>query len=315
MKILITGVAGFIGSHLAEKLLDNGHTIIGIDIINNYYSIKQKEANLHILNKYPKFTFIKEDVIESQCVTLYKPDVVCHLASMAGVRYSLEDPILYAKTNIVSQINLLEQCVKCNIQKYIYASSSSVYGLNTKIPFSEDDPIKQCNSPYAVSKYAMENYANLYHKLYNISVIGLRFFTVYGPRGRPDMAPYKFLKAIMNSKSITKYGDGYSARDYTYIDDIISGIINCINTIKENQSKIYNLGNNKPILLNDFISTCEEVVGKNAEVINLPNQTGDVPITYANISQAQKDLGYNPKTQLKEGLFKTYQWLKTLENN
>lgn len=315
MKILITGVAGFIGSHLAEKLLDDGHNVIGIDIINDYYSIKQKESNLHILNKYTNFTFIKEDIMESQCVTLYKPDIVCHLASMAGVRYSLENPILYAKTNIVSQINLLEQCVKSNIKKYIYASSSSVYGLNTEVPFSEDDPIKKCNSPYAVSKYAMENYANLYHKLYNVSVIGLRFFTVYGPRGRPDMAPYKFLKAIMNGKSITKYGDGYSARDYTYIDDIISGIISCINTIKENQCTIYNLGNNTPIILNDFISTCEEVIGRGANVINLPNQKGDVPITYADISQAQKDLGYNPKTQLKEGLLKTYQWLRTLENN
>ena len=330
MKILITGVAGFIGSHLAEKILKTNYKrnvqVIGVDNLNDYYSPKRKEANVSILNRYSNFTFIKEDVVKSQVINEYKPDIVIHLASMAGVRYSLENPIYYAKNNILSQINLLEQCVQSNITNFIYASSSSVYGLNKKIPFTETDPIDKCNSPYATSKLAMENYAQLYHQLYGISTIGLRFFTVYGPRGRPDMAPYKFLKAIHNGEEITKFGDGTSMRDYTYIDDIVGGILGAIHKligdrlISENKTynvmenplcEVYNLGNNTPIQLNTFISICEDVVNKKAKIKLCSKQKGDVPVTYANIDKAKRDLNYNPSTSINEGLKKTYKWFKS----
>ena len=200
---------------------------------------------------------------------------------------------------------MLEEAKENNVESVVYASSSSVYGLNTKVPFSEDDPIKTCNSPYACSKMAMELFAKTYTQLYDISCIGLRFFTVYGPRGRPDMAPYKFLKAIHEGKEFEKYGDGTSSRDYTYIDDIVSGIISALNNdnIKCN---IYNLGNSNPITLNEFISLCEKVVGKKAKYKTIENQLGDVPHTFADISKAERDLNYRPTTTLVVGLRKTY---------
>ena len=314
MKIIVTGVAGFIGSHLAEKLLILNHEIIGIDNLNNYYSIKHKHKNLDILYKYDNFIFIKEDITNSKCINIYNPDIVIHLASMAGVRNSIENPILYAHTNINSQINLLQQCINTNI-KYIYASSSSVYGLNDTHIFNETDIINKCNSPYATSKYCMEQYSKLYRQIYNINSIGLRFFTVYGPRGRPDMAPFKFLYSINSNNPITKYGNGDTSRDYTYIDDIIDGIVNLINTTNNNLSEIYNLGNTKPIKLNTFIDICSKVVGKKPIVNHLENQDGDVPFTCANIKLAQTDFNYNPTISLEKGLLNTFNWIKTLENN
>ena len=313
MNIIITGVAGFIGSHLAEKLLILNHNIIGIDNLNNYYSIKQKNNNLEILNKYDNFIFIKEDITNSKCINKYNPNIVIHLASMAGVRFSIEDPILYAHTNILSQINLLQQCINTNI-KFIYASSSSVYGLNNTNTFNETDIINKCNSPYATSKYCMEQYSKLYRQNYNINSIGLRFFTVYGPRGRPDMAPFKFLYSIHNNLPITKYGDGNSSRDYTYIDDIVDGIVKLIIT-KDASNEIYNLGNNRPIKLNDFIDICSNVVNKSPIIKKLDNQNGDVPYTCANIKLAHDDFDYTPKITLKQGLLNTFNWIKTLENN
>ena len=301
MKILITGCAGFIGSHTCEQLLKNGNIILGIDNLNDYYSIEQKETNLEILKKYSNFTFLKEDIRNTKEILNWHPDTVLHLAAMAGVRYSLENPQLYSDININGFINILEQCKLINC-KLVYASSSSVYGLNTKVPFSEEDTIEKCNSPYACSKRAKEIYAQMYSQVYNLSTIGLRFFTVYGPRGRPDMAPYKFLNKISNEISIDKYGNGTSSRDYTYISDIVSGIISAINCNKK--CEIYNLGNSNPVSLNEFIKTCEEVTGKSAIINQMDEQMGDVPHTYADISKAKKDLGYCPKVCLKEGLEK-----------
>jgi UDP-glucuronate 4-epimerase len=239
---------------------------------------------------------------------LYKPDYVCNLAAKAGVRASLEDPIDYCKVNIEGNIHLLEECVKNNVKKYVYASSSSVYGLNSKLPFHEDDQINLTNRIYACTKKSMEDFCQLYHRLYGLPVIGLRFFTVYGPQGRPDMAPYKFLKAIINDKEIYKYGDGSSTRDYTYIDDITDGIIGAIFECNKN-CEIYNLGSGCPISLNEFIKTCELVCNKKAKIIYKEDQLGDVPSTYADISKAKKDFGYNPKTNLISGLKKTYEWI------
>ena len=224
---------------------------------------------------------------------------------MAGVRYSTQNPILYSDVNINGFINIIEQCRLVG-SRLIYASSSSVYGLNTKVPFKENDTIKKCNSPYAASKLSKEIFAKMYSQLYDIETIGLRFFTVYGPRGRPDMAPYKFITKIMNEESIDKYGDGNSMRDYTYISDIVSGIISCITIKLKNKSEIYNLGNESPISLNEFIQACEKVTGKKAIINYMENQQGDVPVTYADISKAKEELGYSPKVKILEGLSYVY---------
>ena len=228
------------------------------------------------------------------------------MASRAGVRYSLEEPAYYVDVNVSGFIHIMEEARKNNIKNIVYASSSSVYGLNTKLPFSEDDLIETPNSPYASSKVAMEIFAKTYHQLYHLNLIGLRFFTVYGPRGRPDMAPYKFLKAISEGTEFNKFGDGTSSRDYTYIDDIVSGVVAALDNKCNVKCEVYNLGNSSPISLNDFILTCEKVVGKPAKYKQLEDQLGDVPHTYADISKAKRDLGYEPKVGLEEGLKKTY---------
>ena len=302
MKILVTGCAGFIGSHVSERLLKQGNIVLGIDNLNDYYDVNKKKENLDILNKYDNFEFRKEDICDTNCISEWKPEKICHLASMAGVRYSLQNPKIYVKVNIEGFIHILEEAVKNNIKDIVYASSSSVYGLNTKIPFSETDVIETCNSPYASSKMAMELFAKTYTQLYDINCIGLRFFTVYGPRGRPDMAPYKFMKAISEGKEFNKYGDGSSSRDYTYIDDIVDGVISALDNKKRVKCEVYNLGNSSPISLNDFISLCEKVVGKKAIYKEVENQLGDVPHTYADISKATRDLGYVPTVGLEEGL-------------
>ena len=300
-KIIVTGCAGFIGSHLCEKLCKIGYNVIGIDNINDYYDVNVKIANLNHLKKYEKFLFLKEDICDTQSIEKYKPISVIHLASMAGVRNSIENPEIYEKVNCGGFLNILQQCVKNNISKIIYASSSSVYGLNEKVPFEETDLISKCNSPYAVSKYCMEMYAKTYNQLYNLKTIGFRFFTVYGPRGRPDMAPYKFLYNIKNGIPIDKYGDGSSSRDYTYVDDIVNGIISALQNDEIN-CEVYNLGNSSPVTLNTFIEICEKVCNKEAIINNKPNQLGDVPKTYACIDKAKRDLNYNPTTDLFTGL-------------
>ena len=302
MKILVTGCAGFIGSHTCEYLLKRGDKVMGIDNLNDYYSVERKMQNLEVLNKYENFTFKKEDIRITQIIEELKPDKIIHLASMAGVRYSIEHPQVYVDVNINGFINILEQARKVGVKQIVYASSSSVYGLNKKVPFSESDAIETPNSPYACSKMAMELYAKTYHQLYNLNLIGLRFFTVYGPRGRPDMAPYKFLNAIKNGTKFQKYGNGTSSRDYTYIDDIVSGVVASLDNKKQIKCKVYNLGNSSPVSLNEFIELCEKVVGKKGNYEQIGNQLGDVPHTYADISKAKKDLNYEPKVKLEEGL-------------
>lgn len=303
ITILVTGCAGFIGSHACEKLLENNENkVIGIDNINDYYDVEIKKNNIEILNKYSNFLFIKSDIRDTNVISHYKPDKIIHLASMAGVRYSINNPQLYFDVNVNGFIHLLEESVKNNVKHVVFASSSSVYGLNKKIPFSEHDKIETCNSPYACSKMAMELIAKTYHQLYDMSLIGLRFFTVYGPRGRPDMAPYKFLNSIFHDKELIKYGDGTSSRDYTYISDIVDGILGAHNNNKNINFGIYNLGNNNPCTLNEFINNCEKAVGKKAKIKQIKNQLGDVPHTCADITNAIKDLNYSPKVSLVEGL-------------
>jgi len=308
MKILVTGCAGFIGSHVCEYLLKRGDLVLGIDNINSYYDIKNKYRNLGVLETYSNFEFRKEDIIDTKSISNWKPDKICHLASMAGVRYSIEHPDVYVDVNIKGFINILEESVKNSVKHIVYASSSSVYGLNKKRPFSEDDKIDSCNSPYAASKMAMELFAKTYHQLYGLSLIGLRFFTVYGPRGRPDMAPYKFLNAIHSGNCFQKYGDGSSSRDYTYIDDIVSGVVASLDNKKSMKCEIYNLGNSTPVTLNKFIELCEKVVGKKALYEQVGNQLGDVPHTCADISKARRDLGYSPQVKLEDGLRRMFEF-------
>jgi len=311
-RILVTGCAGFIGSHLTERLLQLPYRVYGIDNINDYYDKSQKHNNLEILQKYPNFYFRKDDIITTTIINEIKPQIVINLAAMAGVRNSLENPAIYMRTNIEGLTNLLNQASKNQTKLFIYASSSSVYGLNSKVPFSESDPINQPNSPYAASKASGEIIANLYHRLYNLPTIGLRFFTVYGPRGRPDMAPYKFLTKIMQNKKFDKYGEGHTFRDYTYIDDIINGILGAIRNKNNRTNEIYNLGNSETVSLNEFIETCEKVTNKTAIYNQLPDQKGDVPKTYADITKANEDLDYNPQVKIEEGLTKMFNWLKLL---
>tara|TARA_A100000164_G_C21923531_1_gene781879 strand:+ start:1331 stop:2254 length:924 start_codon:yes stop_codon:yes gene_type:complete len=306
--ILVTGCAGFIGSHLCELLLKQNTIVIGIDNMNNYYSQSLKQTNLNVLKEYSNFTFIQDDILDTTVFEKYKFDVVYHMASLAGVRYSIEQPKMYVKNNIEGFIHMLENCVKYNIKTIVYASSSSVYGLNEKLPFSESDDINTCNSPYAASKKCMEVFANTYNRLYDINTIGLRFFTVYGPRGRPDMAIYKFLSKIDKGECIDKYGDGTSMRDYTYVDDIVNGIYL---SSKMTGDRVYNLGNSSPITLNELIEKCEAVVGKEANINKLPNQKGDVPNTYADITRGKEELGWEPKVGIDEGLERTFEFMKS----
>jgi UDP-glucuronate 4-epimerase len=312
MKILVTGCAGFIGSHTCERLLKNpDNLILGIDNLNDYYDVNIKLKNLDILRNNKNFRFQCDNICDTTSIERFKPQKIIHLASMAGVRNSIRNPFLYEKINIGGFIHILEEAVKHEVKNVVYASSSSVYGLNKKVPFSESDTITSCNSPYACSKMAMEIFAKTYSQLYNISTIGLRFFTVYGPRGRPDMAPYKFLTAINKEVEFDKFGNGETSRDYTYIDDIVDGIIAALN--KDNlSSEIYNLGNSNPVSLNEFIKLCEEVTNKKAKYKTKNIQLGDVPHTYADITKAAKQLNYKPKITLKEGLLRMNKWILTL---
>ena len=302
-KILVTGCAGFIGSHVCENLLKKKFHVFGIDILCDYYDVNIKLKHLKILNEYENFYFRKDDICTTKIISEWKPYKIIHLASYAGVRFSIENPKIYEVNNIGGFINIMEEAVKNNVKNVVYASSSSVYGLNSKLPFSEDDEITSCNSPYACSKLCMEIYGRMYYQLYKIPNIGLRFFTVYGPRGRPDMAPYKFLKAIYTNTPFKKFGDGSTSRDYTYIDDIVDGIISASENKNNIKCNIYNLGNSNPVKLNKFIEICEKITGNNAKYKQYDLQVGDVPHTFADISNAKKDLDYNPKINLEEGLY------------
>lgn len=320
MKYIVTGASGFIGSNLCEKLLqEKGNTVIGIDNMNAYYDIALKENRLKELQEKENYKFYKEDISNKEKIldifSKEKPDYVINLAAQAGVRYSIDHPDCYIESNIVGFYNILEACRKYPVKKLLYASSSSVYGANKKIPFSTNDNVDHPVSLYAATKKSNELLAYAYSNLYKIPTTGLRFFTVYGPMGRPDMAYYSFTKNIMEDKKIKIFNNGDMYRDFTYIDDIIDGILAILpQEVKEDENgtkyKIYNIGNNKPVKIMDFISILEKNIGKVATKEFLPMQKGDVYETYADIDELVKDTGFKPKTSIEEGLAKFVSWYK-----
>lgn len=312
MTILLTGAAGFIGSHTTERLLADGHTVIGVDNFSDYYNPEFKEFNVDHLTNNDSFTLVRADITDLDAMRAifeqHSVDMVIHLAAQAGVRISIEKPLLAQKTNIEATYNLLELCREFGVKDFTFASSSSVYGNRDNAPFSEADVVDHPISPYAATKKACELIAYTYHHLYDMNCIGLRFFTVYGERGRPDMSPYKFADFILHEKPLTKFGDGSSQRDYTYIDDIVSGVVACVG--KKFGYEIFNLGNSNTVTLNEYIATFEKVTGKKAIIEQLPDQPGDVKKTYADITKAKTMLGWEPTTNLEEGLTKFIAWFK-----
>lgn len=327
-KILITGVAGFIGSNLAKALI-SGNEIIGFDNINNYYDVELKAYRLSELNADPNFTFIKGNLEDKYAVNSifeqYKPNIVVNLAAQAGVRYSIENPQAYIESNVIGFFNILEACRNNSVDHLVYASSSSVYGSNRKVPYSTNDKVDNPVSLYAATKKSNELMAHAYSKLYDIPSTGLRFFTVYGPAGRPDMAYFKFTNKLVKGENIQIYNNGDMYRDFTYIDDIITGLVNVINKApKPNEDgvryKVYNIGNNNPESLMKFINILEKKLMKygiidiesNKEL--LPMQPGDVYQTYADISELEKDFGFKPSTSLDEGLDNFAKWYKEYYN-
>lgn len=312
-KIVITGGAGFIGSNVAEQLLKRGDAVVIIDNINNYFDEALKYNNLaDITNIDTKkaLQIYKTDINDiNELITIFEkeqPDVICHLAARAGVRSSIKDPSLYLKTNILGTLNILEMARKCNIKHVVIASSSSVYGDRKKVPFKEDQIADRQSSPYGMSKKSAELLAYTYYNLHGISATCLRFFTVYGPRGRVDMAPFIFLDAIHQGKTIKLCGDGSIVRDFTYISDIVDGVIRAID--KPLGYEILNLGRGEPITLTTFIKTIEKIVNKEAKIKHVPVFAADVNITHADISKAKKLLGYNPKVSVEDGMRDMYTW-------
>ncbi|WP_219914496.1 NAD-dependent epimerase [Thalassobacillus sp. CUG 92003] len=327
--ILVTGSAGFIGAHAAKRLLELGHSIIGIDNMNDYYSVQLKKDRLTLLT-HEHYSFEQIDLANRDEVQhifkTYQPTTVIHLAAQAGVRYSLENPHAYITSNIVGFMNILEACRHHQVEHLIYASSSSVYGMNTKMPFSVHDNVDHPVSLYAATKKANELMAHTYSHLYGLPTTGLRFFTVYGPWGRPDMALFRFTKAILDGKPIKLYNNGDMKRDFTYIDDIVEGMIRLIDLppaptpqwdahsadpgTSSAPYHIYNIGSNKPIKLMDFVTALENKLGIKAKKDFLPFQDGDVQITYADVQDLMKKVGYQPNTPLQHGIGKFVDWYK-----
>jgi len=312
MNIVVTGGAGFIGSHLCEKLIDSGSKIICVDNFDNFYSPAIKENNLSEVIGSSYFKLYRSDICNfNQMEEIFSKnsiDMVIHLAARAGVRPSIEKPFLYEKVNIMGTMNLLECCRRYNISKFIFASSSSVYGGNKKIPFSEEDNVDLPISPYAATKKAGELICYTYHNLYKISIFCFRFFTAYGPRQRPEMAIHRFTRQILNGEDMEIYGDGSSSRDYTYIDDVISGILSSLDRIKG--FEVINLGNSNTVKLMDLIRLIETTTGEKGHLKFTGSQPGDVFVTYADIRKARKMLKYLPKTNIKDGLTKFVEWYK-----
>ena len=311
MNVLVTGGAGFIGSNLSEQLLAAGHRVWAFDDLNDFYNPARKERNLKELQASGKpFTFVRGSLTDARAVEdvfgAAQFDQVIHLAARAGVRPSLEDPVLYQEVNVTGTVRLLEAARKRGVKKVTIASSSSVYGVNSKSPFSESDPIFHPISPYAASKLACEALGHVYHHLYKMDIVMLRFFTVYGPRQRPDLAICKFVERISNGKPIPVFGDGSTSRDYTYVSDTVAGIIAC--TQKEFGYEVFNLGNSDAVKLSYLIELLEKAVGKKATIELQPTQPGDVPFTCADISKAQRMLGYSPKVKIEEGIPRFVEW-------
>ena len=328
--IIVTGSAGFIGFSVCTKLLERGDVVIGIDNHNDYYDPKIKQARTEKLKKYSTYIHNKVDISDQISLEIifkkYKPNKVINLAAQAGVRYSMENPIVYIKSNILGFANILENCRYYKIEHLVYASTSSVYGANTKMPFSEQDSANHPLSVYAASKKSNELMAHTYSHLYKLPTTGLRFFTVYGPWGRPDMALFKFTKAILEEKPIEVFNNGNHTRDFTYIDDIVEGVIRTADTPSDINSnwdssnpdpssssapwKIYNIGNNRPIKLMDYIDALEKALSKKAKINFLPLQPGDVPDTYADVTSLKNKFNYKPSTSVVEGVSKFIEWYK-----
>lgn len=334
MKILLTGVAGFIGHVVAERLLKSGNEVVGIDNMNNYYDVELKNARLSKLTEFKKFTYEKTDLSDLESIlNLFKnhsPKYVINLAAQAGVRYSIENPQAYMDSNMQGFLNILEACRKYPVEHLIYASSSSVYGGNKIAPFSTDHNVDHPVSLYAATKKSNELMAHTYSHLYGIPTTGLRFFTVYGPWGRPDMAYFSFTKDIIEGNPIKVFNHGKMERDFTYIDDIVEGIVKLIPYAPQSNPewdeaadstsesfapyKIYNIGNNKPVQLMKFINVLEEKIGKEAVKVYMDMQPGDVHRTYADVSDLERDIGFKPSTSIEEGLGKFVDWYKEYYN-
>tara|TARA_R110001606_G_scaffold178752_1_gene325417 strand:+ start:1130 stop:2122 length:993 start_codon:yes stop_codon:yes gene_type:complete len=325
MKFLVTGAAGFIGMNVCKRLLEAGHDVVGLDSLNAYYLPALKQHRLAQLLPYENFRFVKLDLADREGMArLFAEEQfqrVIHLAAQAGVRYSLEAPFEYVDSNLVGMMTILEGCRQNKVAHLVYASSSSVYGMNAKIPFSESDTVDHPVSLYAATKKANELMAHSYSHLYNIPTTGLRFFTVYGPGGRPDMAPWLFTEAILNDKPIKVFNHGKMMRDFTYIDDIVEGVIRIQDVLPQAQHSqdttapyaIYNIGNNQPIQLSEFIEAIETACGKPAEKIYMDMQPGDVPKTYADTAQLEAMVGYKPATSIQDGMVKFVEWYKAFQ--
>lgn len=327
-KVLVTGSAGFIGFHVARRLLDGGKQVLGLDNLNEYYDVNLKRARLRQLVERPGFRFIRADVADrqrmEQLFRAHRFDCVIHLAAQAGVRYSLTHPHAYIQANVVGFLNVLENCRQAGVRHLVFASSSSVYGANKHLPFSVHDNVDHPVSLYAATKKTDELMAHVYAYLYQLPVTGLRFFTVYGPWGRPDMALFHFTKSILEARPIEVYNHGKMHRDFTYVDDIVEGIVRVVEKIplpnpqwngeasgpgtSSAPYRIYNIGNNHPVELDKFISILEEKLGKKAKRILLPMQPGDVPATFAEIADLERDIGFKPKTPLREGIGRFVDW-------
>ncbi len=312
MVILVTGGAGFIGSHLCGRLMSEGHQVVCLDNFNDFYNPGIKRRNIQEAMGETQFELIEGDIRDTQLITrIFRDqtfDVIVHLAARAGVRSSIDFPKLYEEVNVQGTINLLESCREFGTKSFVFASSSSVYGGNRKVPFSEEDRVETPISPYSVTKRAGELFCYSYHRLFDINITCLRYFTVYGPRQRPEMAIHKFTRLIDGSEKVPMYGDGQSMRDYTYIDDIIDGTLGAISRNKGYE--IYNLGESCTIRLVDLIRMLEEALGKTAIIEGLPEQRGDMPITYANIKKARRKLGYTPRVSMDEGIGRFVEWYR-----
>ena len=316
--IFVTGASGFIGSNLCKRILkeDSECKVIGLDNMNDYYDVRIKEARLNELSGYSNYTFIKGNLADKELIDSifdkYRPSIVVNLGAQAGVRYSITNPDAYIESNMLGFYNILEACRNYPVEHLVYASSSSVYGSNKKVPYSTDDKVDNPVSLYAATKKSNELMAHAYSKLYNIPSTGLRFFTVYGPAGRPDMAYFGFTNKLVNGDTIKIFNYGNCKRDFTYIDDIVDGIIRSCNYVENNNDvyEILNLGNSSPVSLKEMINTIGQAIGVEPKIKQLPMQPGDVDRTFADISKAKKLIGYNPKTSFKEGIENFVEWYK-----
>lgn len=334
MRVLVTGAAGFIGFHTARALLDRGDDVIGFDNLNDYYDVGLKEARLAELAPYERFTFVKGDLADKQAVESvfaeHRPERVIHLGAQAGVRYSLTRPDAYVASNLVGFVNILEACRHGNVDHLVYASSSSVYGANTETPFSVHHNVDHPLSLYAATKKSNELSAHVYAHLFGLPVTGLRFFTVYGPWGRPDMALFKFVKRILADEPIDVYNQGHHARDFTYIDDIVEAVVRVSDRVpvpnpdwsgdhpdpgtSSAPYRLYNIGNHSPVQLMDFIGAIEKALGREAKKNFLPLQPGDVPETFADVSDLTADVGFSPDTSIEDGIARFVAWYRDYYN-